>query len=95
MRVWSPRRCESPVAAISSPIKEKFRAHCLATSHGGGKDREREERCAYLENAHDQRPSFPWPFRIRTTVRTVFQFRVVVRTPNSLSIWLRYVIVFM
>jgi hypothetical protein len=31
----------------------------------------------------------PCPFKIRTMVIMVFQFRVVARTPNSLSIWPR------
>jgi len=45
--------------------------------------------------ACNQRPCFPWPFKIRTIATMVFQFRVVAGTPNSLSIWPRYPIVFM
>jgi hypothetical protein len=34
-------------------------------------------------------------FKSRRTARIVFQLRVVAGTPNSLSIWPRYLIVFM
>src|SRR5205807_8475605 len=41
----------------------------------------------YASTARQDEPCFPWPFKIRTIARMVFQLRVVAGTPNSLSSW--------